>query len=133
MPECLHVHMKIEFRKEYQSMAIPQVTPLQQQWRPPVGTIYVYDPSPLNWLFITWNTMEEPIRVDQDGRVVNALATDARWPDDHTLELDVRRGVRFQDGEPFTAHNIKQNFDEMQRWIAPHPPGSWLNFPPESV
>ena len=25
------------------------------------------------------------------------------------------------------------NFDEMQRWIAPHPPGSWLNFPPESV
>src|SRR5215472_7317210 len=59
--------------------------------------------------------------------------TNARWPDDHTLELDLRTGVRFQDGEPFTAHNVKQNFDEMQRWVAPHPPGSWLNFPPESV
>ncbi|MFL5697481.1 MAG: ABC transporter substrate-binding protein [Ktedonobacteraceae bacterium] len=114
-------------------MVSPQITPAKTPWRPPVGTVYVFDPSPLNWLFITWNTMEEPIRVDQDGRVVNALATDARWPDDHTLELDLRTGVRFQDGEPFTAHNVKQNFDEMQRWIAPHPPGSWLNFPPESV
>ncbi len=114
-------------------MVSPQVAPTQAKWRPPVGTIYVYDPSPLNWLFITWNTMEEPIRVDQDGRVVNALATGARWPDDHTLELDLRAGVRFQNGEPFTAHNVKQNFDEMQRWTAPHPPGSWLNFPQEST
>ncbi|MDQ6643128.1 MAG: ABC transporter substrate-binding protein, partial [Chloroflexota bacterium] len=114
-------------------MANPQVAPTKSPWRPPTGTINVFDPSPLNWLFITWNTMEEPIRVDQDGRTVPALATDARWIDDHTLELALRTGVRFQDGEPFTAHSIKQNFDEMQRWIAPHPPGSWLNFSPESV
>ena len=99
-----------------------QITATKRQWRPPVGTVYVYDPSPLNWLFITWNTMEEPIRVDEDGRVVNALATEARWLDDRTLEMQVRSGVRFQDGQPFTAHNIKENFDEMQRWIAPHPP-----------
>ncbi len=71
-------------------MVSPQITPATTQWRSPVGTVYVFDPSPLNWLFITWNTMEEPIRVDQDGRVVNALATDARWLDDHTLELDLR-------------------------------------------
>ena len=77
--------------------------------------------------------MEEPIRVDEDGRVAFALATDARWPDDTTLELSLREGVRFQDGEPFSAHSLKQNFDEMQRWAAPHPPGTWLNFPPESV
>lgn len=57
----------------------------QRQWRPPVGTIQVVDPSPLDWLFITWNTMEEPIRVDQEGHIVPALATDARWLDDHTL------------------------------------------------
>src|SRR6266516_3806012 len=73
-------------------MVSPQVAPTKAQWRPPVGTIYVYDPSPLNWLFITWNTMEEPIRVDQDGRVVNALATGASWPDDRTLEIDLRTG-----------------------------------------
>lgn len=99
----------------------------------PTGTIHVVDPSPLNWLFITWNTMEEPIRVDQDGNVVHALASDSRWIDDTTLELDLRQGVRFQDGEPFTAHSLKRNFEEMQRWSAPHPPGTWMNFPPETV
>ena len=99
----------------------------------PVGTVHVVDPSPLNWLFITWNTMEEPVRTDQDGRIVHALAESSRWVDDRTLELRLRSGVRFQDGERFTAHSIKQNFDEMQRWAAPHPPGTWLNFPPESV
>lgn len=68
------------------------------------------------------STMEERIRVDEDGRVAFALATDARWPDGTTLELDVRGGVSFQDGEPSTAHSIKQNFDEMQRWAAPTRP-----------
>ena len=100
----------------------------------PVGTVHVVDPSPLNWLFITWNTMEEPIRIDQDGRVVHSLAESSEWLDDRTLELRLRRNVRFQDGEHFTAHNVKQNFDEMQRWAAPHPPGTWLNFPaPQST
>jgi ABC-type transport system substrate-binding protein len=99
----------------------------------PVGTINIVDPSPLNWLFITWNTMEEPIRIDEEGRTVFALAESADWPDEKTLELKLRRGVKFQDGEPCTAHNIKLNFDEMQRWAAPHPPGTWQNFPPESV
>ena len=91
------------------------------------------DPSPLNWLFITWNTMEEPIRVDEAGHVVHALAEDHRQVDERTLEMKVRQGVRFQDGEPLTAHDVKRNFDEMQRWAAPHPPGTWLNFPPETV
>jgi len=100
---------------------------------PPVGTVHIVDPSPLNWLFITWNTMEEPIRIDEDGRVVYALAESSEWLDDRTLELSLRSGVRFQDGQPFTAHDIKRNFDEMQRWVAPHPPGTWLNFPQSSV
>jgi len=109
-----------------------QPAPTKAAWRAPVGTIHVVDPSPLNWLFITWNTMEEPIRTDEEGRIVHALASGSRWIDEKTLELTLRQGVRFQDGEPFTGHNIKQNFDEMQRWAAPHPPGTWLNFPPES-
>ncbi len=115
-------------------MAVAQQdAPTKPQWRAPVGTINVVDPSPLNWLFITWNTMEEPVRTDESGNIVYALATDARWLDDRTLDLALRQGVRYQDGEPFTAHNIKQNFDEMQRWASPHPPGTWLNFPPESA
>ena len=98
----------------------------------PVGTVNVYDPHPLNWLFITWNTMEEPIRTDPDGHIVMALAESAEWRDDRTLEVRVREGARFQDGEPCTAHSIKQNFDEVQKWSAPHPPGTYLNFHPDA-
>ena len=107
-------------------------TPSAPARHTPVGTVHVVDPSPLNWLFLTWNTMEEPVRTDQQGRIVNALAESAEWVDHRTLELRLRRGVRFQDGEAFTAYNVKQNFDEMQKWAAPHPPGTWLNLPPES-
>ena len=100
--------------------------------RTPVGTLRVFDPHPLNWLFITWNTMEEPVRTDHEGFTVMALAESAVWRDELTLEVTVREGARFQDGEPCTAHSIKQNFDEVQRWAAPHPPGTYLNFHPDS-
>jgi ABC-type transport system substrate-binding protein len=102
--------------------------------RQTVGTLHVVDPSPLNWLFITWNTMEEPIRTDHDGRAVYTIAESHRYLNGgKTLELSVRKDVFFQNGEALTAHQIKLGFDEMQRWEAPHPPGTWLNFPPETV
>ena len=99
----------------------------------PVGTVNIFDPHPLNWLFITWNTMEEPVRTDHEGYTVMALADTAVWRDDKTLEVKVRRGTVFQDGEPCTAGSIKQNFDEVQRWAAPHPPGTYLNFHPDAM
>jgi len=113
---------------------IIEAAPTAEKRRTPIGTLRVVDPSPLNWLFITWNTMEEPIRTDHDGHAVYSMATGHRYIDGgKTLEIDVRKGVLFQNGEPLTAHHIKRSFDEMQRWEAPHPPGTWLNFPPESV
>jgi hypothetical protein len=64
-----------------------------------VGTINVVDPNPLNWLFITWNTMEEPVRTDERGHIVGAVMEVSRRVDETTFEIDVRRGVRFRDGE----------------------------------
>jgi hypothetical protein len=58
-------------------------TPLpQERWRRPNGTIKVFDPSPLNWLFITWNTMEEQVRIDQEGHTKFAQAEELCWLDD---------------------------------------------------
>jgi hypothetical protein len=37
-----------------------------------MGTVNVVDPHPLNWLYITWNTMEEPVRTDEKGNIVGA-------------------------------------------------------------
>ncbi len=101
--------------------------------RTPVGTVNVVDPNPLNWLFITWNTMEEPVRTDERGHIVGAVMEDSRWLDETVFEVDVRRGVRFQDGENLTANSVKRAFDEVQRWKAPHPPGTSLNFHPDAT
>jgi ABC-type transport system substrate-binding protein len=104
----------------------------EQEQRTPVGTIYVVDPHPLNWLFITWNTMEEPVRTDERGHIIGAVMEDSRWVDDTTFEVDIRQGLRFQDGEDLTAEHVKRAFDEAQRWKAPHPPGTYLNFHPHA-
>ena len=101
--------------------------------RTPQGTVLVVDPSPLNWLFVTWNTAEEPVRTDTDGQLVPAVLTDFRWLDGgRVLEIDVREGVGFQDGEALTAEHVKRAFDEVQRWQVPHPPGTYLNFHPQA-
>lgn len=99
----------------------------------PTGMIYVVDPSPLNWLFVLFNIMEEPVRADRSGRITPNLAKSHRWTDSKTLEIQLHQDVSFHNGKAMRARNIKQSFDEMMRWIAPHPPGTWINHPPEST
>ncbi|HWI66301.1 MAG TPA: ABC transporter substrate-binding protein [Symbiobacteriaceae bacterium] len=100
--------------------------------RTPGGTINVVDPSPLNWLLVTFHTMPEPVRADPQGNLVPFLAESFRWVDSLTLEFRMRRDVQFHDGTALTAANIRQNFTEMQRWAAPHPPGTSVNLAPET-
>jgi len=88
----------------------------------PVGAIRIVDPSPLNWLYITYNTVEELVRVTPGGKIRPAAMRRYRWVDERTLEVVVRKGETYQDGEPMTASSVKQSFDEQRRWVAPHPP-----------
>lgn len=95
--------------------------------REPVGTIHVVDPHPLNWLYITYNTVEELVRVDSRGNTIPAAASGYKWLNDRTLELTVRPNERFPDGEPLTSASVKRAFDEVIQWQAPHPPGTQFN------
>jgi ABC-type transport system substrate-binding protein len=95
---------------------------------PPIGTIYVVDPSPLNWLFVLFNTMEEPVRADHEGRIVPSLASRAQWLSPSTLRLKLRNGVFFHNGASYDSRNTLESFRELHRWDAPHPSGTWLNF-----
>lgn len=93
------------------------------------GVIHVVDPSPLNWLYVLFNTMEEAVRASRTGRIIPSLSSKFEWINDTTLELNLREGVYYHNGAPFTSENVRQNFNEVKRWIAPHPPGTWLNLP----
>lgn len=100
----------------------------QAQTYGPDNTVTIVDASPVNWLSVTWNTMEEPLRVDSEGKAQPTLATGWTWVDPTTLELKMRPGVKYQDGTPFTAANMKLAFDRVQDVENPHPPGAFLNF-----
>lgn len=108
--------------KSKQSVA-PEVT----------GKINVVDPSALNWLYITYNTVEELVRVDQDGKTQPAAMHSYRWVNNRTLEIRIRSGEHFPDGEPVTTATVKRAFDEMFRWKTPHPPGTQFNLDPRTA
>jgi ABC-type transport system substrate-binding protein len=63
---------------------------------------------------------------------VPRLATDWRWIDDRTLEIKLRPGVKFHNGEIFDADIVKLNWDEQSRLQQPHTIGAALNFKPGS-
>lgn len=52
----------------------------------PRGTVHVVDPSPLNWLYVTYNTVEELVRVTPGGKVRPAAMRWYRWKDERTLD-----------------------------------------------
>src|SRR5262249_55790689 len=69
----------------------------------PRGELRIVDKSPLNWVWIALNVFEHLVELDKDGQLVPGLATGWRWLDDRTLEVTLRQGVTFHNGEVFDA------------------------------
>src|SRR5262245_27423918 len=98
----------------------------------PRGELRVVDKAPNNWASITLNVFEHLITLDKDGQLVPRLATGWQWLDDRTLEVTLRQGVTFHNGEVFTAEIVKLNWDEQRRLEQPFRSGNYMNFKPES-
>src|SRR5215467_13966811 len=56
-----------------------------------------------------WDTLI--YRDEKSGLYVGNLATAWRWIDDKTLELDLRRGVKFHNGADFDADDVVYTFN----------------------
>jgi len=102
--------------------------------RPPVprGELRIVDKSFTNWASITFNVMDHLVELDRDGNLVPRLATGWRWLDEQTLEMKLRRGVSFHNGEAFDAEIVKLDWEENTKLKQPHAIGEWLNFKPGS-
>src|SRR5437899_12575672 len=85
----------------------------------PRGELRIVDKSPLNWVWIALNVFEHLVELDKDGKLVPGLATGWRWLDDRTLEVTLRQGVTFHNGEVFDAEIVKRNWDEQRRLEQP--------------
>ena len=94
----------------------------------PRGEVRIVDKSPLNWMSIVYNVFEHLMELDKDGTLVPRLATSWRWLDDRTLEVTLRQGVIFHNGEVFDAEIVKLNWKEIISLRQPHRSGTYLNF-----
>lgn len=105
---------------------------LAEQVPAPQGELRVVDKSPRNWVFIVYNVFEHLMELDKDGTLVPRLATRWRWLDDRILEVKLRQGVTFQNGEVFDAEIVKLNWEENTRLKQPQIVGAFMNFKPGS-
>ena len=93
----------------------------------PQGELRIVDNDSDNYVSITLNVMEHLMEIDPGGRLVPRLATAWRWLDEQTLEVKLRRGVRFHNGEVFDAEIVKLNWEENTRLREPHVGGTWMS------
>ena len=98
----------------------------------PQGELWIVDKHPANWAYITFNVFEHLMEIDKDGALVPRLATSWQWLNDRTLEVKLRQGVTFHNGEVLDAEIVKLNWDENTRLRQPHLLGAYLNFTPGS-
>lgn len=98
----------------------------------PRGELRIVDANPLNWISMALNVFDRLIELDADGNRVPGLATEWRWLDDRTLEVKLRQGVKFQNGEDFDAEVVKLNWGAYTHLRQPHMAGEFLNFKPGS-
>src|SRR4030095_15341797 len=98
----------------------------------PRGELRIVDQSPWNWQYIVLNVFEHLVECSREGTLVPGLATGWQWLDDRTLEVTLRQGVTFHNGEVFDAEIVKLNWDEQKRLEQPFRSGNYMNFKPGS-
>jgi ABC-type transport system substrate-binding protein len=98
----------------------------------PRGELRVVDKNPANWVSLTLNVFEHLMEPNPEGTLVPRLATGWRWLDNRTLEVSLRPGVTFHNGEVFDAEIVKLNWDEQSQLHQPHTVGAHMNFKPGS-
>jgi peptide/nickel transport system substrate-binding protein len=94
----------------------------------PRGELRIVDTHPANWASVTLHVFEHLIELDKDGKLVPLLATSWQWRDDRTLDVTLRQGVTFHNGEVFDAEIVKLNWQENTRLGQPHISGAFMNF-----
>ncbi len=76
----------------------------------PQGTLHVVDTHPWSQIAPIFNVVERLVDIDEDGRLVPGLATEWHWRDGRTLDMTLRQGVTFHNGEGFDAATVDLNW-----------------------
>ena len=60
-----------------------------------------------------YNMFDTLLFTDKEGEICGQLAESWEWKDDTTLNVTLREGVTFQNGEPCTSEDVKFTFDRI--------------------
>jgi ABC-type transport system substrate-binding protein len=101
-----------------------------EQTPTPQGELRVVDKNISNFGTITFMVFEHLFDLNKEGELVPRLATGWRWLDDATLEITLRQGVTFHNGEAFNAEIVKLNVEESHQLSHAFYPGEYLKFKP---
>jgi peptide/nickel transport system substrate-binding protein len=96
------------------------------------GELRIVDSSSFNFVTVVFNVFEHLLDLEEGGKLVPRLATGWHWVDDRTLDMTLRQGVKFHNGEPFDAEVVQLNWDENTHLQQPFRAGQFLNFKPGS-
>ena len=106
---------------------------LAEQRPAPRGELRIVDKRWSNRFSIENHVIEPLVEMGPDGTLVPRLASGWRWRDERTLEVTLRQGVTFHNGEVLDAEIVRLNFEASNEargfW---GPDLTWLLFPPET-
>jgi peptide/nickel transport system substrate-binding protein len=109
------------------------LTALAEQRPAPRGELRIVDKRWSNRFSIENHVIEPLVEMGPDGTLVPRLASGWRWHDARTLEVTLRQGVTFHNGEVLDAEivrlNLESNNEVREFW---GPDLTWLLFPPET-
>ena len=96
--------------------------PVTGNWDPTSHTIL---PQHYMELLVMGQLFRMPLRHEDPGAVVWELATGQKLIDFYTIEYALRDGVKFHDGKPFSAEDVKATFEyaSQRNKTAPWYPG----------
>ena len=87
----------------------------------PPGLDLTASPSSAIAAVVHYNVQETLVKVDRTGTLVPGLAERWETPDSRTFTLHLKKGVRFHNGRPFTAADVKFAIERAMNPETKHP------------
>ena len=87
------------------------LTARAEQGPAPRGELRIVDKRSSNRWSIENHVIESLVELSPDGTLVPRLASGWRWRDARTLEVTLRQGVTFHNGEVLDAEIVKLNLE----------------------